>query len=82
MNTLDEIRNTILTLPSEQRAELAHESLASLEDAKVEHDCDAVWADEVLARSDANRSGETTARDWRESVERVRQALNDQESSS
>lgn len=82
MTTLNDIRNTVLTLPSAQRAELAHDLLASLEDAKVDADCDVVWADEVLARSDAYRCGEATARDWRQSVERVRQALDNQGSST
>lgn len=81
MKTMDEIRSTVLTLPSQQRAELARDLLASLEDAQVDADCDAVWAEEVLARSDALRKGDATARGWRESVERVRQALDNQESS-
>jgi putative addiction module component (TIGR02574 family) len=79
MATLDEIRSTILQLPQDDRAELARDLLVSLDGDPTEtSNVEQVWNDEILARSEAYRRGEVTARDWRASVERVRQALDGQ----
>ena len=75
MSSLADIRAAVLQLPSSERAELAGDLLASLEDAAPDATSEAAWAAEILARSDAYRRGEAIARDWRESLDRVRQIV-------
>jgi putative addiction module component (TIGR02574 family) len=50
-----------LRLPSDVRAALARELLASLEDQKVDPDREALWAAEIRRRLDAYERGEVTA---------------------
>lgn len=73
--SIDEIRSAVLELPENDRALLARDILVSLDAEMVEPDAEQVWGDEILSRSDAYRRGELSARDWRESVERIRRTL-------
>ncbi len=82
MSEIDQIRDTVLKLSTAERAALARDLLVSLDDVETDSDSDQQWADEILARSDAYQRGELTARDWRESVDRVRQALQSMEQNS
>ena len=54
---------------------LASALLPSLECEDVNVDVVKAWAAEVQRRSEAYARGETESRDWRESVQRVRQRL-------
>ena len=81
MSTVDEVLNEALELSEEDRAKLARDLLASLETDDFDTDADSAWATEIEARSSAYAKGELAACDWRESLERVRQALSQRRSS-
>lgn len=68
------LRNDALALPVEQRAELAVELLASLdEDVSDGHpgEIDRVWGDEMVRRSAQIASGEVETLTWDEVLARV-----------
>lgn len=75
MLTVDDLRHQALALPPDQRAALARELFLSLEVEELEDDVFPLWAEEAERRSDAYARGETTARDWRESVDCLRRTL-------
>lgn len=75
MSTVDHLREQVLTLPSNERATLATILLASLEAEPIDGDSQEAWKVEAESRALAYSQGKLTASDWRESVERVRQAL-------
>jgi hypothetical protein len=75
MPVADEIRDSALAFSLDERAELARDLLLSLEAEELDNDVEQAWTDEAMRRSQAFAQGETTARDWRESVRRVRQSL-------
>jgi len=75
MTNLQEIRNVVFHLPVEQRAELARELLASLDDERPDTDCLEKWGQEAIARSDSYHRGETKAHDLEESLKRTRRAF-------
>ena len=73
--TVDEVRVRALELPREERELLGIELLSSLESAETQAEVDAAWAEEILARSEAYRSGKVQALDAAGTVERLRQRL-------
>lgn len=73
--TLDELRQRAQELPREDREILGVELLSSLESPDMQADIDAAWASEILARSNAYRSGKASVLDAAGSVERIRQRL-------
>ena len=73
--TVDEVRVRALELPREERELLGIELLSSLESAETQSEVDAAWAEEILARSEAYRSGKVQALDAAGTVERLRQRL-------
>ena len=75
MSVLEDVRNLALQLPPSDRASLARELLLSLEGDGFDSDADAAWTDEIRARAEAVASGDFTASDWRESVDRIRGEL-------
>jgi hypothetical protein len=74
MSVVDGIRDQALALNDSDRASLARDLLLSLEH-EAHADAQQAWKDEILARSDAIARGEFTASDWRESIQRIRDAL-------
>ena len=82
MATTEEIRTSALAMSDSERAELARDLLASLEEPESPLQTENEWNEEVLARSDAYRRGETSADDWRNSLARVRDALHARRRSS
>lgn len=75
MPVADELRRGALALSRDERAALARDLLLSLEAEELDGDVEQAWAAEVGRRSAAYARGETESRDWRESVQRVRQQL-------
>lgn len=75
MSAVDNVRDQALKLDEPERATLARDLLVSLESVEPDEDAPSAWATEIQARSDAVASGEFSATDWRESVERVREHL-------
>ena len=72
----EEVRREALALTDEERAELAADLLASLDDAIGEADdaLDVAWAEEIERRALAVISGETQVADW----EKVRESIVDE----
>ncbi len=75
MSTVDRLREQLLELPARERATLATLLLASLEAEPLDDSSQQAWKDEAESRSLAYSQGQLTARDWRESVDRIRQVL-------
>jgi putative addiction module component (TIGR02574 family) len=69
----DELRQKAMTLPLEERAELACSLIDSL-DQTVDEDAELAWQQEVVRRMDEIRSGKVKTIPWRE-VQRKGQAL-------
>jgi len=68
------LRDEALALPAEQRAELAVELLASLDDDISEDDpeeIDRAWGDEMMRRSAQIASGEVKTLTWGEVLAQV-----------
>jgi hypothetical protein len=75
MSTVDDVWDTALTLPAEQRAALARDLLLSLEDEAVDPEVEREWLELARQRAKAYDRGETTAHDWRDAIESIRQSL-------
>ena len=73
--TVNEIRVRALELPRDERELLGVALLSSLEPQEAQTEVDAAWAAEILARSDAYRSGKVLSFDAAGTVERLRQRL-------
>jgi putative addiction module component (TIGR02574 family) len=74
---VQELLQKALTLPDQERAELAGNLIASL-DESVDPDVDSVWQQEVARRSAEVRNGEVTATSW-EAVQKKARTLLDGE---
>lgn len=69
-----ELRNEVMALRAEERAELAVELFASLDDGFADADLDEVeraWGDEMVRRSEQIASGEVDTVPWDDVLERV-----------
>ena len=75
MSTAEQIRDLALQLPPEGRASLAKELIESLEPGESLEGVEAAWLEEIESRADALDRGESTADDWKTSLDRVRQQL-------
>jgi putative addiction module component len=77
MATKDELLDGVLKLPREQRAEVAHELLRSLdEDAGDDPaEVEASWEKELCRRADEILSGTAQTTDAFEAIRRVREDL-------
>ena len=73
--TVNEIRVCALELPRDERELLGVALLSSLESQESQAEVDAAWAEEILARSEAYRSGKVQSLDAAGTVERLRQRL-------
>jgi putative addiction module component (TIGR02574 family) len=72
MQSVDEVCEAALNLPILDREVLVSHLLESLQVDSPEVSEDDDWTRELLRRSDAFRSGEEPARDWREAVADIR----------
>jgi len=70
----DTILDTALALPPNERAWLASELIASLDESK-DSDVEAAWAAEIEKRIAEVESGEAETRDWDETRTRIRASL-------
>ena len=77
MSTVTEILDHALRLNPADRGLIAHRLIASLESEPTEdqNEIDAAWETEILRRSDDLCSGRVQGLDGRESVARLRDAL-------
>lgn len=70
----DTILDTALALPPNERAWLASELIASLDESK-DSDVEAAWALEIERRIDEVESGEAETTNWEEARTRIRAKL-------
>ena len=70
----DTILGTALALPPDERAWLAAELIASLEEGK-DTEIEAAWAAEIERRIDEVESGEAETASWEEARARIRATL-------
>ena len=78
MSTVTEILDHALQLDPADRGLIAHRLIVSLEGDSSEeeqNEIDAAWEAEIVRRSDDLRSGRVQGIDGRESVARIREAL-------
>ena len=75
MSSVEDLRSRAMELSRAERAVLARELLLSLETEEPQEDAEAVWAEEIEARSEAVARGELALSDWRESMDRLRDGL-------
>ena len=73
MSTTSEVLNAALSLGPQQRSEIAHQLLLSLEPTGSEENVDQAWAEEIRRRLQAIRSGQTTLCDWDDALAALRQ---------
>jgi putative addiction module component (TIGR02574 family) len=71
---LNKLRSDALELPDAQRAELAHDLIASL-DGRPESNAATAWDDEIVRRAEALQSGQYVAIDRAEFSRRIRERL-------
>jgi putative addiction module component (TIGR02574 family) len=70
----DTVLGTALTLPPDERAWLAKELIASLDEGE-DADVEAAWAAEIERRIADVESGEATTSSWEEARTRIRATL-------
>lgn len=75
MSSASEVLNVALALKPDERAELAHKLLLSLEPDDLDQDADQAWADEIRRRLQAIRQGRAELRDWDDALSDIRQAI-------
>jgi putative addiction module component (TIGR02574 family) len=75
MTTCSQVLDAALALNPDQRAEVAHQLLLSLETEDFDEDADQAWAAEIQRRLQAIRSGNAVLRDWDEAVANIRRAI-------
>lgn len=75
MSTASEILNAALALNVQQRSEIAHQLLLSLESDDSDDEIEKAWADEIRRRRQAIREGRTTLHDWNEALIPLRESI-------
>ena len=76
-----EILTTALALPDDERAALAYRLLESLKPPTVMSEADPGFDSELERRVTADEASETTASDWQDVSERLRDALRKKQTS-
>jgi hypothetical protein len=75
MTTAPEFLNAAMRLGIEERAEIAHQLLLSLEPDVVDDDAGQAWAEEIRRRLIAIREGRVLLRDWDDALSDIRQSI-------
>ena len=75
MATASDVLNAAMDLKSEERAEVAHKLLLSLETDDFDEDADRAWADELRRRLQAIREGHVVPRDWEDALSDIRRSI-------
>ncbi len=75
MVTTSDVLHAASSLSAQQRAEVAHALLLSLEPNEGDADADAAWAVEIRRRLQAIRQGTATLRDWDEVLGDIRRSI-------
>lgn len=75
MSMSNDLLTQVLGLPEQERAALIRQALLSLQPNDFDGDAEKAWDKELEARLAATEDGKFTAREWRESLARIRQSL-------
>lgn len=75
MTLPSQVLDAAMALGPDQRADIAHKLLLSLEPADFDDDADQAWAAEIRRRLKAIREGRVVLRDWDEALADIRQAI-------
>lgn len=75
MSIIDDLFARALEMPPNDRGELIHRLLLSLEANDFDADSEAAWAAELEVRLARVERGDFAASDWREALARIRQSL-------
>ena len=75
MTTPSQIVDAAMALDANQRAEVAHQLLLSLEPDDFDADANSAWVGEIRRRLKAIREGRAMLRDWDEALADIRQSL-------
>jgi hypothetical protein len=76
MTPSNEVFASVMQLPEQERADLAHRLLLSLEPEEFRDDeIAAAWQQEIEARLQKIASGTFQAHDWRQALQEIRQEL-------
>jgi hypothetical protein len=75
MTTPSQILDAAMGLDADQRAEVAHKLLLSLEPAGFDENRDELWAAEIRRRLQGIREGHVTLRDWNDVLAGIRQTI-------
>jgi putative addiction module component (TIGR02574 family) len=70
-----ELTAQAMSLPADQRAQLARRLILSLESPDYDADADQLWGREIEQRLAAIDRGEVEPLEWRASIDRIRQSL-------
>src|ERR1700756_3054551 len=76
MSSVSDVLDAALALNTDERAEVVHSLLRSLEPAESDNDVEAAWAKEIQRRRQAIRDGKTKLRDWDDALNSIRSSLN------
>ena len=71
MATKDELLTDVLQLPAEERAEVAHRLLLSLDESPDEENAEAEWTSELVRRAEDIRQGRVKTVPWEEVEARI-----------
>lgn len=71
-NTGEKLLREALTLPAGERAKMAADLIASLDETK-EEGVEKAWAEEIQRRAAAARAGQVKVEDWRTVLEQIEQ---------
>jgi hypothetical protein len=74
MTSAPEVLHAAMSLGAEERAQIAHQLLLSLEPDAVDNDVEQTWAEEIRDRLLAIREGRVALRDWDDALSDIRQS--------
>ena len=75
MTTASEVITAAMALEAEERAEVAHKLLLSLEPDDFDQDADQAWTAEIRQRLMAIREGQVSLRDWDDALADIRRSI-------
>jgi putative addiction module component (TIGR02574 family) len=75
VSTASEVLNAAMSMNLQDRCDVVHQILLSLEPNEVDTDVDQAWAEEIRRRQQAIRDGRSKLRDWDEALSAIRQAI-------
>jgi putative addiction module component (TIGR02574 family) len=75
MATAEQVLRSALDLSDDERAEVAHRLLLSLEPDGIEDGADEAWAQEIRQRLAAIREGQMVLSDWNDALARIRHSI-------